>query len=743
MAKVRVAVLGTVGKAVFINPAATDGATIGTNLRLPNGTVPSLEELAAIICEYCAGRPVGRVYWQDIFGIPRNIRQLARLDCCGIIVRVCDDEAGTSFTCREIRGAGIEVSPPPTITPPCLISLTEYSEPTTRTVHDFVLPEGIAEGELLLFIANTGCGLSTSELDDPDGDWNELFYARASTNTNAANIHFFWRVADGTEGGTTLTVNTAVSKAATANFLRYAPETFDPVAPFAAFKIPDLEGNIGTTIPFPEINLQGGNIEHQWIAIGAQANGLTDGIWHEPNGAYTSPGECDARSVLASALTGAGGTKLSVSTRVQDVVVDQPNSLQSPNEARWVSALVVLRPYPPYTYLILTESTTVNLPGDVYEVDLVLVGGGGGGEGTPPPAFTPVAAGGGGAGEVLLEYGVQVSPGDQVQVTIGAGGEGGTYLTDDLCIEGLLLPAQNGGDTIFGSYRTAAGGGRAGMRGVCIVNPSIAVQSLPASGGSGGGAPEGIPGAPAGPGRAFPGGTGTYGDGTTSARAGGGGGAAGPGNDGTSGVGINGQGGPGVDLNEAGFLQAVTAGAPSHVGGGGGGGTYRGSDEGADGGVGGGGKGGGGRSGGPGGDAAPGTGGGGGGAGLSDVSGPGGRGGSGLAVIRYLTGDWQNQNPQTGNPTAAGEAKRIIVDHGRGQANDVILDLAVVTQANAGELRAVVIDTWGRVIGNRAVTSADLESAIGGSFGVLPVVTGEVPPVLVYLDDGSLVYSGV
>lgn len=27
--------------------------------------------------------------------------------------------------------------------------------------------------------------------------------------------------------------------------------------------------------------------------------------------------------------------------------------------------------------------------------------------------------------------------------------------------------------------------------------------------------------------------------------------------------------------------------------------------------------------------------------------------------------------------------------------------------------------------------------------GVLPLVTGEVPPVLVYLDDGSLVYSGV
>lgn len=41
-----------------------------------------------------------------------------------------------------------------------------------------------------------------------------------------------------------------------------------------------------------------------------------------------------------------------------------------------------------------------------------------------------------------------------------------------------------------------------------------------------------------------------------------------------------------------------------------------------------------------------------------------------------------------------------------------------------------------------AITRA-LAAATGGAGGVLPVVTGEVPPVLVYLDDGSLVYSGV
>jgi len=49
MARVRVPVANTVGKTVRINPDATIGATIGTDLRLPDGTVPSLAQLAAAL----------------------------------------------------------------------------------------------------------------------------------------------------------------------------------------------------------------------------------------------------------------------------------------------------------------------------------------------------------------------------------------------------------------------------------------------------------------------------------------------------------------------------------------------------------------------------------------------------------------------------------------------------------------------------------------------------------------------
>lgn len=53
------------------------------------------------------------------------------------------------------------------------------------------------------------------------------------------------------------------------------------------------------------------------------------------------------------------------------------------------------------------------------------------------------------------------------------------------------------------------------------------------------------------------------------------------------------------------------------------------------------------------------------------------------------------------------------------------------------------------VLGEEVFDASERDSmavtyGLGGSGGgVLPLVTGEVPPVLVYLDDGSLVYSGV
>lgn len=49
MPKVRVPVIGTVGRAIRINSDATVGSQIGTNFQLPDGSVPSLVELARVL----------------------------------------------------------------------------------------------------------------------------------------------------------------------------------------------------------------------------------------------------------------------------------------------------------------------------------------------------------------------------------------------------------------------------------------------------------------------------------------------------------------------------------------------------------------------------------------------------------------------------------------------------------------------------------------------------------------------
>jgi hypothetical protein len=100
VAKVRVAVLGTVGKAVFLDPDATNGATIGLNLRLPNGYVPSLEELAEIICSYCTPVQSTTNIWNTIYNIPENIVQIGGLDCCDSIpIRRCTVDTPATEEC--------------------------------------------------------------------------------------------------------------------------------------------------------------------------------------------------------------------------------------------------------------------------------------------------------------------------------------------------------------------------------------------------------------------------------------------------------------------------------------------------------------------------------------------------------------------------------------------------------------------------------------------------------------------
>ena len=248
---------------------------------------------------------------------------------------------------------------------------------------------------------------------------------------------------------------------------------------------------------------------------------------------------------------------------------------------------------------------TWNVPAGVTSVEVLVVGGGGAGGGRH--------GGGGGAGGLVYHATYAVTPGDNITVTVGAGGLPQQVDSVTQTIGG------NGGNSVFGTI-TALGGGGGGSY----------TAAVPTGGGSGGGG---------GGGSTFPthglknqgdsgGGTGygfNGGDGNstgTNTGAGGGGGAGAVGSN-AAGADSGGNGGTGR-------AYSISGSSVTYAGGGGGGGNTSGGT----GGSGGGGNGG--QNTGTAGTAN--TGGGGGGIRSLTTSAQGKAGGSGVVIISYTPG---------------------------------------------------------------------------------------------------------
>ena len=82
-------------------------------------------------------------------------------------------------------------------------------------------------------------------------------------------------------------------------------------------------------------------------------------------------------------------------------------------------------------------------------------GGGGGGAGNKTEGAAGSCGGGGGAGEFLEDEPVAVTPGQVIQIVIGAEGSGGGAGAPD---GKSATPGSDGGDTILGSLMTLSGG---------------------------------------------------------------------------------------------------------------------------------------------------------------------------------------------------------------------------------------------------------------------------------------------
>jgi len=258
-----------------------------------------------------------------------------------------------------------------------------------------------------------------------------------------------------------------------------------------------------------------------------------------------------------------------------------------------VFILIMITPYSKAENITFTSSQAGGwiVPSGVYSLEvLVVAGGGGGGRGTN----CDYRGAGGGAGGLIYNSSYPVVPGQNLTVTIGAGGVGG-------------ITNSNGGDSVLETL-TAIGGGKAGG-----ANPDGAVGGSGGGGGSSSGS----------------GGSGTAGQGNDGGDSGGVDEAGGGGGSETAGVagvadGIGGNGGNGTDYS---LIFGTDVGVNGFFAGGGGGtgqttrgvgGLGGGADAGAA----------------TGGTAIANTGGGGGGGG-GNTPYTGGAGGSGIIVILY------------------------------------------------------------------------------------------------------------
>lgn len=107
-----------------------------------------------------------------------------------------------------------------------------------------------------------------------------------------------------------------------------------------------------------------------------------------------------------------------------------------------------------------TESDIFTVPTGITQLRVTLVAGGGGG-GQGYQGLGASSGSGGGAGEYHERATVNVTPGEQILVTIGKGGRGQKWPLQN------MTAAENGGDSSFGSYIAVNGGfrGNTGWKG--------------------------------------------------------------------------------------------------------------------------------------------------------------------------------------------------------------------------------------------------------------------------------------
>lgn len=204
---------------------------------------------------------------------------------------------------------------------PTLMGVTSTPFTSATTAHNVAMPATVSSGDLLLMIFGCRGGVVTV----PDG-WTR--FGGDWTSNPQCQFHALYKVATGSEGGTTVNLETSTPARAIASVIRYQSGTFSGAPEISAL----YSATSGDPNP-PALTPSWGAANTQWIPCFVQAgNSLTVSTYPYPD---------NNGSVNAGSTSGIGAGWCTVDYAGASL---DPGSFDSSSSSTRVAATIAVRP---------------------------------------------------------------------------------------------------------------------------------------------------------------------------------------------------------------------------------------------------------------------------------------------------------------------------------------------------------------------------------------------------------------
>ena len=228
---------------------------------------------------------------------------------------------------------------------PVVASVTETAFDTATPDHDVNMPATVNAGDLLIVLFTNDGGETVTK---PTG-WTEL-----ASDANGAHVRLsvYYKIAAGTEGGTTVNFVTSTEEEAAAQVYR--------ITNWHGTTPPEIStvATGSSTAPNPSsLNPAGWDVaDTLWLAVAGQDRGDQSGTTAYP-ASYT-----DGTSTLSSG--GTGSCRTHSARRVLAAASEDPGAFTIPVSEQWVALTIAVRPAPRDLTISSTGGGSVTEPGE-------------------------------------------------------------------------------------------------------------------------------------------------------------------------------------------------------------------------------------------------------------------------------------------------------------------------------------------------------------------------------------------